>query len=156
MIDRATKKVCACPLNGKACVDGSREDFADDPIAAAAGVPAKLKCRWWERLAGKDPQSEKLIDEWDCAVAWLPITTIESAQMSRQTGASVDKVANEVANVKQGITGMAAAIKVAAAGISQAIESGALTVMLPSPNSALETNGHESRELKEGEKPNEN
>ncbi len=150
MIDTVSKIEVACPLNGKQCVDGSREDF---PTNAIGG---KMKCRWWQHLAGKDPQSEKMIDQFDCAIAWMPIVSIEGAQMSRQTGASVDKVANEVASVKQGITAMSGAVRVAAASISQAIEQGSLTVMLPSPNTDPEANGHETRELKEGEKPHEN
>ncbi len=150
MIDPNQKRECACPLNGKHCLDGSREDF---PTNAVGG---KMKCMWWQHLAGKDPQSEKMIDQYDCAVAWLPIVTVEAAQMSRQTGASVDKVANEVAAVKQGIAAMSGAIRIAAAGISQAVESGALTVMLPSPDNTSETNGHSERELKEGDKPHEN
>lgn len=150
MIDPVSKLKVACPLNGKLCIDGSREDFPSDDVGG------KVKCRWWQHLAGKDPQSEKVIDQFDCAIAWMPTVTIEGAQMSRQTGASVDKVANEVAAVKQSIASMSGAIRIAAASISQAIEAGALTVMLPSPNTGEENNGHETRELKEGEKPNEN
>lgn len=137
MHDANEKRICACPLNGTKCVDGVRDDFENGPD----GRP--LKCRWWQHLYGKDPQGDQTIDQWDCAVAWLPITTIEAAQMSRQTGASVDKVANQVAEVKQGITSMSGAMRIAAANISQAIESGALTVMLPPPSNEQETNGHE-------------
>jgi hypothetical protein len=145
MIDTSNKQICACPLNGKECRDGIREDFS-----------AGLKCRWWQHLYGKDPQSEKMIDQWDCAVAWLPITTIEASQMSRQTGASVDKVANEVATLKSHLAAVAGSIRVAGAGISQAIESGSLTVMLPSPGTEPQTNGHVEKELNEGEHLSEN
>ena len=150
MIDPATKTEWACPLNGKLCVDGSREDFPKN----AVGAP--VKCRWWQHVAGKDPQSQKEIDQWDCAVAWLPTVGLEGSQQSRQCGASVDKVANEVAAVKQSISAMSGAIRLAAASISQAVEAGALTVMLPGPTPSEEANGHEHRELKEGDKPNEN
>ncbi len=150
MIDPVSKIEVACPLNGKQCLDGTREDF---PANAVGG---KMKCRWWQHLAGKDPQSEKTIDQFDCAIAWMPVVTIEGAQMGRQTGASVDKVANEVATLKTHMAAMSAAIRVAGAGISQAIAAGALTVMLPPPGPDPESNGHETRELKEGEKPHEN
>jgi hypothetical protein len=149
MIDPISKIEVACPLNGKQCVDGSREDF---PTNAVGG---KMKCRWWQHLAGKDPQSERMIDQFDCAIAWMPVTTIEGAQMGRQTGASVDKVANEVATLKGHMAAMSGAIRVAGAGISQAIESGVLQVMLPSPAGEPEKNGNETRELKEGEKHHE-
>lgn len=125
MIDPATKFEVACPLNGKLCVDGSREDFPETKVGG------KVKCRWWQHLAGKDPQSEKMIDQFDCAIAWLPITTVESAQMARQTSASVDKVANEVASVKGNINGLARSIQVASANIRQGIEAGGVSIMLP-------------------------
>jgi hypothetical protein len=147
MIDPATKFEVACPLNGKLCVDGSREDF---PKTSIGGL---VKCRWWQHLSGKDPQSEKMIDQFDCAMAWLPTVVIEGAQMSRQTGASVDKVANEIATMKSHVAALGGAIRVAAASISQAVEAGALTVMLPAPSGDGNRNGHTERELKEGDKP---
>lgn len=84
-------------MNGKKCIDGVREDFPEGEAGA------KIKCRWWQHLYGKDPQTEGAIDQWDCAIAWLPITTIETAQMSRQTSASVDKTANVLHEVGQAI-----------------------------------------------------
>ncbi len=147
MIDPATKTAWACPLNGKLCIDGTRQDF---PVNEVGG---KVKCRWWQHLAGKDPQSEKVIDQYDCAVAWLPTVGIEGAQMSRQAGASIDKVGNEVATLKSHMSAMSAAIRVAGAGISQAIGEGSLTVMLPSPGGESGSNGHDTHELKEGEQP---
>lgn len=149
MIDPATKHEWACPLNGKLCIEGSREDF---PKNAAGG---SVKCRWWQHVSGKDPQSEKFIDQWDCAVAWLPTVGLEGSQQSRQCGASVDKVANEVAEVRLGISALAGAVQVASAQMSQALERGALTVMLAAPTPSQETNGHEHRELNEGDKPSE-
>lgn len=138
MQDASEKRACACPLNGTTCIDGIRDDFAKGPDGR------QLKCRWWTHLFGKDPQADKQIDQWDCSIAWLPITTIEAAQMSRQTGSSVDKVANQIAEVKQGITAMSGALRVAAAGISQAVEAGALNIMLPAPSQEGETtNGHD-------------
>jgi hypothetical protein len=110
---RDPNQILACPLNGKACIDGVREDFPHTEIPGSPGsFGSKLKCRWWQHLYGKDPQSEKMIDQWDCAVAWLPITTIETSQMAKQTSASVDKMANQVnelainsagQNIRQGI-----------------------------------------------------
>lgn len=125
MIDAGTKINVACPLNGKLCVDGTREDF---PMLATGG---HVKCRWWQHLYGKDPQSDKMIDQWDCAVAWLPITTIETSQMSKQTAASVDKVANEVAGLNGRLGAQVSAIQDAGAMIRQGIEHGTLNVMIP-------------------------
>ncbi len=155
MIDPGTKIAWACPLNGKDCIDGVREDFSDIKTESGA-IVGKRKCRWWQHIQGKDPQSDKFIDQWDCAIAWMPTIGLEGAQQSRQCGASVDKVANHVSEVKSNISALAGAVRVAAQQLSQAVEAGALTVMLPSPATDPESNGHETRELKEGEKPNEN
>lgn len=54
------------------------------------------KCAWWTLLRGKHPQTFAEIDEWGCAVAWLPVLMIENAQQSRQTGAAVESFRNEV------------------------------------------------------------
>jgi hypothetical protein len=135
MIDPAGKIEWACPLNGQLCVDGSRADFPKDRVGNL------VKCRWWQHVAGKDPQSEKVVDQADCAVAWLPTIGIENSQMSRQTAASVDKVANQVSEVKLGLTALSGAVRVAGASIAQAVDAGALTVVLPSPNEKPEPNG---------------
>lgn len=150
MIDPATKIKGSCPLNGKLCIDGIRSDFEKDADGHTH------KCKWWQHIYGKDPQSEKIIDQFDCSIPWLTVTTVEGAQMSRQTSASVDKVATAVAEIKSHINSLGGAMRVAAASIAQAVEAGALTVMLPSPSDKPETNGHETRELNEGEKPHEN
>ena len=54
-------------------------------------------CPLWVQIRGKDPQSMQEIDHWGCSLMWLPKLLIEGAQMSRQAGASADKVATEVA-----------------------------------------------------------
>lgn len=92
------RKIMTCPLNGKLCVSGVREDFPKDAIS---GIP--VPCRWWVHLYGKDPQSEKILDQNDCSIAWLPVTTIETSQGTRFTSASVDKLANAVVETKQAI-----------------------------------------------------
>lgn len=130
---RDPKDIFACPLNGKACVDGVREDFPDIHAPNGGGVLGKLKCRWWQHLVGKDPQSEKQIDNWDCAIAWLPVTTIETAQMTRQGTASVDKVANEVAQVRTRVSDLTRAIQSAGENIRSGIETGTLQILLPGP-----------------------
>jgi hypothetical protein len=38
-------------------------------------------------LRGKHPQGEEIIDHWGCAIAWMPVLTVENSQMQRQTGA---------------------------------------------------------------------
>lgn len=54
------------------------------------------KCPWWTRVIGKNPQSDEMIDDWRCAIALLPMLLIEGAQQTRQAGAAVETLRNEL------------------------------------------------------------
>ncbi len=58
----------------------------------------QLECMWFTQVRGKDPNTGKDIDEYSCAVAWLPTLLIENAQQNRQTGAAVETLRNEVSS----------------------------------------------------------
>ena len=64
-----------CPLIGEECM--------------------KLKCAWFTQIRGTNPQSGEEVDEWGCAVTWLPMLLIENSQQQRQTGAAVESARNE-------------------------------------------------------------
>ena len=55
-------------------------------------------CPMWTLLRGKNPQTEEMIDRWDCAIAHTPMLMLEVAQANLQNRASTDKVATEVRN----------------------------------------------------------
>ena len=55
----------------------------------------QLKCAWFTHIRGKNPQTGMDVDEWGCAVTWLPMLLIENSQMQRQTGAAVESARNE-------------------------------------------------------------
>lgn len=88
------KRVCGKVVGGLLCISGVRSDFTETDE-----VGNKIKCRFWVHLAGKDPQSEQVMDMGDCSEAWLPVTTIETAQVTRQAAASSDKIANVLSEV---------------------------------------------------------
>ena len=99
----SNRKEMCCPLNGKMCIEGKREDFAKNK----AGAPET--CRWWIHLYGADPQTGGILDQFDCAVAWLPTTTIETAQKTNQVSAEVNEVRKEVrkaAYITKKLTGL--------------------------------------------------
>ena len=58
-------------------------------------------CNWWTHLRGKHPQSEQEIDEWACAIAFLPMLMIENAQMQRGTQSAVESFRNEMVRTNQ-------------------------------------------------------
>lgn len=53
------------------------------------------RCAWYVCLKGKDPQSEKEIDEWKCSMAWMPIMLIENAQTNRGQTQAIESLRNE-------------------------------------------------------------
>ncbi len=65
-----------CPLLDKECI--------------------QFKCAFWTQLRGKNPQTGSEIDEWACAVAWLPILLIENAKEVRQGAAATESFRNAV------------------------------------------------------------
>ena len=64
-----------CPLIGEECM--------------------KLKCEWFTQVRGQNPNTGEEVDEWGCAVTWLPMLLIENSQQQRQTGAAVESFRNE-------------------------------------------------------------
>ena len=67
-----------CPLIGEECM--------------------KLKCEWFTQVRGQNPNTGEEVDEWGCAVTWLPMLLIENSQQQRQTGAAVESFRNETVN----------------------------------------------------------
>ena len=64
----------------------------------------QLECAWFLKIAGKDPQSNKEIDEWGCSMAWLPVLMIENSQQQRSTGAAVESFRNEMVKANEATT----------------------------------------------------
>ncbi len=69
------KKATFCPLIQKACVEH--------------------KCVWYTMLRGINANTGDPVDDWGCAVAWLPVLLIENSNVNRQTGAAVESLRNE-------------------------------------------------------------
>jgi hypothetical protein len=75
------KKGTFCPLIKKECIEN--------------------KCAWFTQIRGVNPNTGQEVDDWACAVKWMPILTIEVAQKSNQTGAAVESFRNEVVKANQ-------------------------------------------------------
>lgn len=56
----------------------------------------ELDCAWFTQVRGTDVNTGKEIDEFHCAVTWLPTLLIENSQQSRHTGAAVESFRNEM------------------------------------------------------------
>lgn len=60
-----------------------------------------MDCAWFMKVSGKNPQSDEIIEDWGCAVAWLPLMMIENSQQQRQTGAAVESFRNEMVKANE-------------------------------------------------------
>jgi hypothetical protein len=104
-----TRVEMTCPLNGAICNEGLRDDFKPNE----KGI--KKQCRWWTHIAGKDPQTEKQLDHYDCAMAWVPVVVLESSQMTRHMTATTQEFRNEthegLAKFNQGLNKAAIALQ---------------------------------------------
>lgn len=67
------------------------------------GPCIKEKCMFWTKLVGNNPQTGQPIDEFDCAIKWLPLMLVENSQMTRQGSATVQDFRNDVHRVGQAI-----------------------------------------------------
>jgi hypothetical protein len=61
----------------------------------------ELDCAWFLKIAGKNPNTGADIDDWGCAMAWMPILTIENSQQQRQTAAAVESFRNEMVKANE-------------------------------------------------------
>ena len=55
-----------------------------------------LQCAWITQIRGMDPQTGEDVDEWDCAIKWLPFLMIENTKKNIESGAAVESFRNEV------------------------------------------------------------
>lgn len=55
-----------------------------------------IQCSWFTQVRGTNPNTGQEVDEWGCAVTWLPVLLIENAQQSRQAGAAIESFRNEM------------------------------------------------------------
>ena len=61
----------------------------------------ELECAWFTQIRGHNPNTGAEVDEWGCAISWMPILLIENAQISRQTGAAVESFRNEMVKTNE-------------------------------------------------------
>lgn len=56
----------------------------------------ELECAWFMNIRGSNPNTGESVDEWGCAIAWMPVLMIENSQQQRQTGAAVESFRNDM------------------------------------------------------------
>ena len=57
-----------------------------------------LKCSWFTHVMGNHPQTGEAVDEWCCAVTWMPLLLIENSQQHRSTSSAIESFRYETLN----------------------------------------------------------
>ena len=78
----------------------------------------ELECAWFMKVAGTNPNTGKEVEEWGCAMAWLPVLMIENSSQQRSTGAAVESFRNEMVKANE----VGQRVLLAAAGVPQAAQ----------------------------------
>ena len=60
-------------------------------------------CKFFIQVIGKNPQTGQDVNEWNCAITWLPVLLIDGSQQTRQTGAAIESFRNEMVNAQSNI-----------------------------------------------------
>jgi hypothetical protein len=60
-----------------------------------------LQCSWFTQVRGTNPNTGKEVDEWACAIAWMPVLLIENSQQQRSTGSAVESFRNEMVKANE-------------------------------------------------------
>jgi hypothetical protein len=58
-------------------------------------------CAWFIQVRGTNPNTGAEVDEWACAIAWMPMLMIENSQQQRSTGAAVESFRNEMVKANE-------------------------------------------------------
>lgn len=53
------------------------------------------------KIRGNNPNTGEEVDEWGCAIAWMPLLMIENSQQQRSTGAAVESFRNEMVKANE-------------------------------------------------------
>jgi len=54
-----------------------------------------MRCAWYTKVVGMDVNTGKEIDEWSCAIAWMPRLQIEMSSTNRGQTQALESFRNE-------------------------------------------------------------
>lgn len=68
----------------------------DCPMHKKAMSKVCHKCPWWTLIRGSNPQTGGEVDRWDCAIAMLPLLSVEMASTVRGARTATESMRNEI------------------------------------------------------------
>ena len=69
-----------CPL-GSEC-----EEIRDNKI---------YRCMWYTKMVGLDPNTGEHVDDWSCAISFMPMLQVEMSNTNRSQSAVLESFSNE-------------------------------------------------------------
>lgn len=54
-----------------------------------------------------DPQTNKTIEDWACAISWMPKLAFENAKQTQSAGAAIETFRNEMKQTGDALVGVA-------------------------------------------------
>lgn len=78
-----------CPLGSKC------EEVRDGAIH---------RCAWFTKLQGQNPSTGESMDEWGCAISWMPILSVEMSRTNRGQTAALESFRNEMVSGNEQMT----------------------------------------------------
>lgn len=61
----------------------------------------QLDCAWFTKIAGKNPQGQKEVEEWGCAVTFMPILMVANTNSNTRTQAAVESFRNKMVSQQE-------------------------------------------------------
>lgn len=78
----------------------SKKSWADGEFCPLVQGACKQKqCAFWTQVQGVNPQTGEQINQFGCAVAWLPLLLIDQTQQVRHQAAAADGARNALATL---------------------------------------------------------
>ena len=85
--------VFTCPL-GSEC-----EEIKDNKIH---------RCMWYTKVVGHDPNTGETVDDWSCAISWMPTLQIEMSNTNRSQSPALEIFRNETVKGQKEFTNLIA------------------------------------------------
>jgi hypothetical protein len=71
-------------------------DHLDCPLHRRPMAKVCKKCPWWKQIRGRDVNTGSQVDQWDCAISFLPMLMIEAAAQARSGAAATESFRNDM------------------------------------------------------------
>jgi hypothetical protein len=56
----------------------------------------QLDCGWFMKVAGTHPNTGETLEDWGCAITWIPVMLIENSRQQNSTASAVESFRNEM------------------------------------------------------------